>query len=1092
MIFKQKVTCSPVNRFGYPAGYGITVGEQRGPYLYVLAEVTSKCYGEDAKYYVVKRCDTGMEQRADAKWMWKDPIKKDDKVMAIALRAAKQNLKNRHLRENEEDLSKRFIPNKSGPFTRISKWFSRNIGDPWMSLRRTMKHHVTLMIMGLSPYAIQIRITGVNVLEIRLVLHGPQYDYGIITLSAVIWVILALELCAEVAIRPEGYSALIQGEKKYKPSTARYINRFHLVCESLALLFFLPELQCLSSAEKSCDEEYPFSLLYAIRGILLQEHIFTSYFIIIVMKLRIFGLVRHWKQMKFNRSIFEIKGKGDIRNVKGNEASRRISEVTKIKSNKKDDDEREDSDLEEDREDGDAVGSSEEEQELNNADKIGTALMVVNSHRAMIILMIMACLQPLTSGIRCVTIHSQDEHLKSFHNTATQLQDANLYTKDDKDKCMFLQKTSCISLFPIPQNYILPSEVQPTILKAVINPVRCDFQNEREGLITSCDIYSHNQHHINHVMPSMYLDETVCAAYNRTSHESDNDELAEIFDKRRGALVNVKETYLDNSTDTDYTVEVVISLHNDIYRSAVLIMLLQFFLFATLIVVLGTLDRDARRLVIGPLKRMLKIVIHYAHNPLTPVPAASNDRKDKDQLGNYETEQLINTITKITDLLRKCWGVAGAGIISSNLAKVKGGSTVEFNLCVPGKSVYALFGFAGITDFPKHLAALDSEIIELINNIAKVIHEEVERWSKAKLGQCNKNLGNVFLLVYRIGERTEVQEKLTKATNVIFENTRDTQKKQENNKSQLVRRRHKSAGSNHNAVSVVRDKTGDKRSDETVNLGSLPGISDFTDRAVFGLLKSFAGIHRDRDVLKWKDDFRLGAGVKAFSVDLIFGMDVGWAVEGAVGSEYKIDATYLSPHVNMASRMMTATKQYGIYLLISQAVENLLSENARSKFRHVDTVTVKGSNLQQKIFTYDARYKNVNFFLFDRHLGDNFGTDMWDKDKDLTEMRRHVTDEFLDLFCKGRDYYLGGNWTVAKKYLKLADYTMIKTILDDGTVEYEVQTSQIQQILSDENGIDDDEDIARLRVELGDGPSRRLLAYMEDMGGVPPKDWQGY
>lgn len=394
---KQKVTCSPVNRFGYPAGYGITVGEQRGPYLYVLAEVTSKCYGEDAKYYVVKRCDTGLEQRADAKWMWKDPIKKDDKVMAIALRAAKQNLKNRHLRENEEDLSKRFIPNKSGPFTRISKWFSRNIGDPWMSLRRTMKHHVTLMIMGLSPYAIQIRITGVNVLvccsflflfidQIRLVLYGPQYDYGIITLSAVIWVILALELCAEVAIRPEGYSALIQGEKKYKPSTARYINRFHLVCESLALLFFLPELQCLSSAEKSCDEEYPFSLLYAIRGILLQEHIFTSYFIIIVMKLRIFGLVRHWKQMKFNRSIFEIKGKGDIRNVKGNEASRRISEVTKNKSNKKDDDEREDSDLEEDREDGDAVGSSEEEQELNNADKIGTALMVVNSHRAMIIL----------------------------------------------------------------------------------------------------------------------------------------------------------------------------------------------------------------------------------------------------------------------------------------------------------------------------------------------------------------------------------------------------------------------------------------------------------------------------------------------------------------------------------------------------------------------------------------------------------------------------------------------------------------------------------------------------------------------------------
>lgn len=29
----------------------------------------------------------------------------------------------------------------------------------------------------------------------------------------------------------------------------------------------------------------------------------------------------------------------------------------------------------------------------------------------------------------------------------------------------------------------------------------------------------------------------------------------------------------------------------------------------------------------------------------------------------------------------------------------------------------------------------------------------------------------------------------------------------------------------------------------------------------------------------------------------------GWAIEGAIGSEYKIDASYLSPHVNMASRL---------------------------------------------------------------------------------------------------------------------------------------------------------------------------------------------
>jgi class 3 adenylate cyclase len=32
-----------------------------------------------------------------------------------------------------------------------------------------------------------------------------------------------------------------------------------------------------------------------------------------------------------------------------------------------------------------------------------------------------------------------------------------------------------------------------------------------------------------------------------------------------------------------------------------------------------------------------------------------------------------------------------------------------------------------------------------------------------------------------------------------------------------------------------------------------------------------------------------------------FGLHAGWAIEGAVGSLQKVDATYLSPHVNMAA-----------------------------------------------------------------------------------------------------------------------------------------------------------------------------------------------
>lgn len=48
-----------------------------------------------------------------------------------------------------------------------------------------------------------------------------------------------------------------------------------------------------------------------------------------------------------------------------------------------------------------------------------------------------------------------------------------------------------------------------------------------------------------------------------------------------------------------------------------------------------------------------------------------------------------------------------------------------------------------------------------------------------------------------------------------------------------------------------------------------------------------------------------------------FGLNVGWAIEGAIGSEYKIDASYLSPHVNIAARLEAATAQYNVHLLFS-------------------------------------------------------------------------------------------------------------------------------------------------------------------------------
>ena len=66
-----------------------------------------------------------------------------------------------------------------------------------------------------------------------------------------------------------------------------------------------------------------------------------------------------------------------------------------------------------------------------------------------------------------------------------------------------------------------------------------------------------------------------------------------------------------------------------------------------------------------------------------------------------------------------------------------------------------------------------------------------------------------------------------------------------------------------------------------------------------------------------------------------FGLHVGWAIEGAIGSREKIDASYLSPNVNMASRLEAATKQFGVTMLLSDDFVSLLSPPVRRRVRQV-------------------------------------------------------------------------------------------------------------------------------------------------------------
>lgn len=137
-------------------------------------------------------------------------------------------------------------------------------------------------------------------------------------------------------------------------------------------------------------------------------------------------------------------------------------------------------------------------------------------------------------------------------------------------------------------------------------------------------------------------------------------------------------------------------------------------------------------------------------------------------------------------------------------------------------------------------------------------------------------------------------------------------------------------------------------------------LSIQADFSVYSFIKCLIKINKSPEILDYRKDYRLLERMPDYRVEMGFGLHIGWAIEGAIGSEFKIDASYLSPNVNMASRLEAATKQFGLDLLISESLYELLTPGLQAYCRNIDRVTVKGSNKPLRLFTVDMNMDKIS------------------------------------------------------------------------------------------------------------------------------------
>jgi len=289
---------------------------------------------------------------------------------------------------------------------------------------------------------------------------------------------------------------------------------------------------------------------------------------------------------------------------------------------------------------------------------------------------------------------------------------------------------------------------------------------------------------------------------------------------------------------------------------------------------------------------------------------------------------------------------------------------------------------------------LEENIITYINTIADIIHTD----TNAYYGAANKNIGSAFLLAWKICDGA-------------LPGLRDP-RDDPNSELVLSQDAHKRA-----RASIQVMQTGCGHVARAIN------PQELVDSALTAILQMRIHLHHantsPNGVFRpFCDDPRVQATFGPnFQVHMGFGMHVGWAIEGAIGSKYKIDASYLSPNVNMAARLEAATGQFDVPMLLSEWFVGELSPGARALCRKIDRVTVKGSAIPMDLWTYDMGTYPVSGLLPLVNAEGQQEPVNVEEDARFKEIQEGIDPLFFTTFQDGVRAYLDGDWMDAKRHL---------------------------------------------------------------------------
>mmetsp|Transcript_29728 Transcript_29728/g.59764 ORF Transcript_29728/g.59764 Transcript_29728/m.59764 type:complete len:1176 (-) Transcript_29728:21-3548(-) len=315
-------------------------------------------------------------------------------------------------------------------------------------------------------------------------------------------------------------------------------------------------------------------------------------------------------------------------------------------------------------------------------------------------------------------------------------------------------------------------------------------------------------------------------------------------------------------------------------------------------------------LVVEPIERMVRLLgmlmkdplgyantKEYRHFMQEEEDFAEHSMWGKEVLDGMETKFLMNTLLRIGSLMKVGFGSAGVEIIRDNLDRGRKKDVLE--LSRQGTTVSCIFLFCDIRQFTDATECLQEEVFVFTNKIAAVVHSICHSYG----GTANKNIGDAFLVSWLLDNETDKEERkeeddmfATSTSHVMF-----------------------SSDSDH-----------------------LCARNNQADKALLAVVKISIALHYDYFFVETMNEEARNRLLTKLSkrkgpiVQMGFGLHAGKAVQGAIGSPRKLDATYISESVERAEFLESSTKTYGVPLLMSETFYNLLDSANKYRCRKLD------------------------------------------------------------------------------------------------------------------------------------------------------------